>query len=157
MHKIIINKELFEKFICKGLETSMSMQHQSNQPRYKQIEPAIMNNQQHQTQISSIQMTSNSEHLLNNMDNGKDTSKLIIELNHGCNDDQNVGTLTSSSTSSLNKTKTPMCLINELVRANQVKRNSMKLYHYEIAYHSGFYMNGATKLFCVLFKMTLKS
>lgn len=111
----------------------MSMQHQSNQPRYKQIEPPIMNSQQqqqqHQTQISSIQMTSNSEHLLNNMDNGKDTSKLIIELNHGCNDDQNVGTLTSSSSSSLNKTKTPMCLINELVRANQVKRNSTKLHH----------------------------
>lgn len=102
------------------IDTNIGVQSQSNnQPRYKTMDSSNLGNQQHQqqqqqqqhvSQKSSIQMTSKSENVLN-MD--------IMEMNHGCVDDQGgLNVIATSNTSS--KTKTPMCLINELVRANQV-------------------------------------
>ncbi|XP_031638499.1 double-stranded RNA-binding protein Staufen homolog 2 [Contarinia nasturtii] len=97
------------------LDTNINVQPQqsNSQSRYKTMESTNLssNQQPHATQKSSIQMTSNGENALN-MD--------IMELNHGCVDDQGaVNVIATSNTSS--KTKSPMCLINELVRTNQLK------------------------------------
>lgn len=93
------------------IDTNINVQPQqsNSQTRYKTMESTNLANQQpHSSQKSSI--TSNSENVLN-MD--------IMEMNHGCVDDQSaVNVITPSNTSS--KTKSPMCLINELVRINQV-------------------------------------
>lgn len=103
------------------IDTNIGIQ-SNNQPRYKTMDSSNLGNQQqqhqqhqqqqqlHTSQKPSIQMTSNSENVLN-LD--------IIEMNHGCVDDSStLNVIATSNTSS--KTKTPMCLINELVRANQV-------------------------------------
>lgn len=96
------------------IDTNIGIQ-SNNQPRYKTMDSSNLGNQQQQQKLQtsqkpSIQMTSNSENVLN-LD--------ILEMNHGCNDDSGtLNVIATSNTSS--KTKTPMCLINELVRANQV-------------------------------------
>lgn len=107
------------------LDTNISVQPQSNsQQRFKTMDPTNLTNQQqqkqqqqqhqqqqHASQKSSIKMTSNSETVL---------SRDIMEMNDGCGDEHGaLNVIATSNTSS--KTKTPMCLINELVRANQVR------------------------------------
>lgn len=89
----------------KQQESNLNIQ-QTNQSRYKQMDAQSLN-------------TSNKENVLN-MVNDNNASKLIIEMGHGCTDDQN-GSNATNSTASSHTTKTAMCLINEIVRANQVK------------------------------------
>lgn len=89
------------------IEPNIGNSSQSNtQPRYKPMESSNLSNQQHITiQKKPITILSNSENV-----------HKTTELNHGCTVDENsVATSTNPS-----KTKTPMCLINELVRAHQV-------------------------------------
>lgn len=88
-------------------ESNLNNIQQTNQLRYKQMD------------AKSTLNSSNKENLLNVVNNDNTASKLIIEMNHGCADDQNGSSATSSSVSS-HTTKTAMCLINEIVRANQV-------------------------------------
>lgn len=94
------------------LDTNISVQSQS---RYKTMETTNLGNQQqqhqHSNQKSSMQTTSKMENILN-MDR--------INLKDECGSDESsaLNVIATSTTSS--KTKTPMCLINELVRANQV-------------------------------------
>lgn len=94
---------------------------QSNaQQRYKPIDAAKLANQSsststtsssHPVQKMSIQLASNKENVQN-----VDRS----DINRRCSDDStNTLNLIATSTTS-SKTKTPMCLINELVRSNKV-------------------------------------
>lgn len=103
--------------ISSKIDTNIGVQSQSNsQTRYKTMDSSNLGNQQQQQQPQqhkqphASQKPSNSDNVLN-LD--------IMEMNHGCVDDQSgLNVIATSTTSS--KTKTPMCLINELARANQV-------------------------------------
>lgn len=111
------------------IDTNISVQPQSNsQQRFKTMDTTNLTNQQqqkqqqqqqqqHVSQKSSIKMTSNSETVLN---------RDIMEMNDGCGDDHSALNVIATSTTS-SKTKTPMCLINELVRANQVRFTSITI------------------------------
>lgn len=96
-------------------ESNLNNIQQTNQSRYKQMDAKLTLN------------SSNKENVLNVVNNDNNASKLVIEMNHGCADDQNGSSATSSSVSS-HTTKTAMCIINEIVRANQV--------NYSIIIHS---------------------
>lgn len=103
------------------------MQHQSNQSRYKQIEPPPMNSQQQP--LSTMQMAIAGDTMLTTIDGDKDTSKLMSNVKHECDSDtENAGKTATPPAPMPIKTKTPMCLVNELVRANQVKMHKTKLW-----------------------------
>lgn len=86
------------------MDTNCGIQSQSNVQQQQRYKP--MDASSHTTQKPSIQMASNKENV-HSVDR--------IDMNHGCVDDP--GALSSIASS---KTKTAMCIINELVRANQV-------------------------------------
>lgn len=114
-----------------GMESSLNMQHQSNQTRYKQIDTlSTINSQQPLAAIQMVTATpttatpTSGEAMHKSSDTDKDTSKLMHDIKHGCGSDtENVATAPTPSITS-NKTKTPMCLVNELVRANQVNMSA---------------------------------
>lgn len=98
-------------------------QHQQQQQPQQKIPdlPKNLIDTQQQSKISTIQMSQTSEEVLNK-ENDNSSDKLIIEMNHGCIDEQN-NNIATSTLASASKTKTPMCLINELVRSNQVRND----------------------------------
>lgn len=111
-----------------GSETNLNMQHQSNQSRYKQIEQLPMNSSQQQP-LSAMQMATASETMLKTIDSDKDTSKLLLNVKHECDSEtENAAKNATPPAPMPIKTKTPMCLVNELVRANQVKMQKWKLW-----------------------------
>lgn len=102
------------------------MQHHLNQTRYKQIEPPLINSQQQPMVI--MQMPSTSEPIHKSIETSpKDTNKLAIDVKiQTSNDADNLAKTPATSVPS-NKIKTPMCLVNELVRANQVIFGAWKI------------------------------
>lgn len=96
----------------------MNMQHQSSQTRYKQPESPLTNS--HQQSMVTMQMPSTSETILKSIDTPKDANKLAYTGKIKCASDTDNVDQTPATTVPSNKIKTPMCLINELVRANQV-------------------------------------
>lgn len=94
------------------VDTNIGNSLQSNsQQRYKPMDSLNLANQPHSVQKPSNKLASNSENVHNN----------TTDLNHGGAADE-TGAINANNVTSANqsKTKTPMCLINELVRANQV-------------------------------------
>lgn len=71
----------------------------------------VMPSSSHSGPKSLIQMATKKENV-HNMER--------IDVNHGCVYDTNHPVNVIAATNATSKTKTPMCLINELVRANQV-------------------------------------
>lgn len=86
-------------------ESNLNNIQQTNQLRYKQMDS------------KSTLNSSNKENVLKVVNNDNSASKLVIEM--VCADDQNGSSANTSSVSS-HTTKTAMCVINEIVRANQV-------------------------------------
>lgn len=93
---------------------------QAPDPSKNPIDTQQQQQQQQSIKIASMQMAQKQNNQeVHTMDNDNNAAKLIIELSHGCIDEQNNNT-NANATTLTNKTKTPMCLINELVRSNQV-------------------------------------
>lgn len=81
------------------------------QPRYKQQSMDPASNMANQTSHTVAQKPS--------IQSSASNKENVRNVNHGCIDDSSaLNVIATSITSS--KTKTPMCIINELVRAHQV-------------------------------------
>lgn len=73
------------------------------------MDSSNVSNQQHIVQKPSNKIASNIENV-----------HITTELNHGCADESGGAINAIATSTNQSKTKTPMCLINELVRAHQV-------------------------------------
>lgn len=92
---------------------------QSNaQQRYKPVDATNLANQSSSTTSSSHPVQKVSIQLASNKENVQNVVR--SDINRGCVDDSTnaLNVIATSTTSS--KAKTPMCLINELVRSNKV-------------------------------------